>query len=95
MIYLSAMIHTTIGSFNTLQIAPYVGITNIFLLTLFILAMAPSTGGHLNPVITFSTMIAGLTGFSRGFLYLVGQTAGGALAGGLVRGSYGQHLTQL
>ena len=95
MIYLSAMIHTTIGSFDTLQVAPYVGITNTFLLSLFILAMAPATGGHINPVITFSTMVTGLTGFSRGILYMIGQTAGGALAGGLIRGSFGQTLTQL
>lgn len=89
------MIHTTIGSFDTLQVAPYVGITNIFLISLFIWAMAPATGGHVNPTITFATMLAGLTGFSRGVLYLIGQTAGGALAGGLVRGSFGQNLTQL
>lgn len=95
MIYLSAMIHTTIGSFDTLQVAPYVGITNTFLISLFILAMAPATGGHINPLITFSTVVTGLTGFSRGILYMIGQTAGGALAGGLVRGSYGQNLTQL
>jgi glycerol uptake facilitator-like aquaporin len=95
MTYLSAMIHTTIGSFDTLQVAPYVGITNIFLISLFIWAMGPSTGGHVNPTITFATMLTGLTGFSRGVLYLIGQTAGGALAGGLIRGSYGQNLTQL
>jgi len=89
------MIHTTIGSFNTLQAATYVGITNIFLISLFIWAMAPSTGGHVNPLITFSTMITGLTGFSRGLLYLIGQTAGGALAGGLIRGSYGNNLTEM
>ena len=95
MVYLSAMIHTTIDSFNTLQVAPYVGITNILLISLFIWAMAPSTGGHVNPLITFSTMITGLTGFSRGMLYLIGQTAGGALAGGLIRGSFGRDLTNL
>ncbi|KAG0645026.1 Aquaporin PIP-type [Hyphodiscus hymeniophilus] len=95
LVYLSAMIHTTIGSFNTLQAAPYVGITNIFLISLFIWAMAPSTGGHTNPLITFSTMVTGLTGFCRGTLYLIGQTAGAALGGGLIRGSYGRNLTQL
>ena len=95
MVYLSAMIHTTVGNFNTLQVAPYVGITNVFLISLFIWAMAPSTGGHINPSITFSTMITGLTGFSRGVLYLIGQTAGGALAGGLIRGSYGHNLTEM
>jgi glycerol uptake facilitator-like aquaporin len=95
MVYLSAMIHTTIGSFNTPQAAPYVGITNMFLISLFIWAMAPATGGHINPLITFSTMITGLTGFSRGLLYMIGQTAGAALAGGLIRGSFGHDLTKL
>jgi glycerol uptake facilitator-like aquaporin len=95
MAYLSAMIHTTIGSFDTLQVAPYVGITNIFLISLFIWGMAPATGGHINPAITFSTMTTGLTGFSRGILYIIGQTAGGAVAGGLIRGSFGHNLTEL
>ena len=95
LIYISAMIHTTIGSFNTTQAAAYVGVTNIFLIALFIYALAPASGGHVNPLITFTTMTTGLTAFSRGILYMVAQTAGGALAGGLVRGSYGRNLTIL
>ena len=89
------MIHTTIGSFQTTQAAAYAGVTNIFLLSLFIYAMAPSSGGHINPVITFATVMTGLTGFSRGVLYLIAQTAGAATAGGLIRGSYGRDLTKL
>jgi glycerol uptake facilitator-like aquaporin len=95
MIYLSAMVHTTIGNIDPNKVAPYVGITNIFVLGLFILAMAPETGVQLNPMITFATKLTGLTGFARAFLYLVGQTAGWALAGGLIRGSYGDNLTQV
>jgi glycerol uptake facilitator-like aquaporin len=87
--YLSAMIHTTIGSFDTPQAAAYVGVTNIILLSLFIYALAPASGGHMNPIITFTTMLGGLTGFSRGLLYLIAQTAGAAGAGGLIRGSFG------
>lgn len=93
--YLSAMVDTVIGSFHTQQAAAYAGITNIFLISLFIFAMAPSSGGHVNPTITFSTMTAGLTGFSRGVLYLIAQTAGAALAGGLIRGSLGNKLTKV
>jgi glycerol uptake facilitator-like aquaporin len=89
------MIHTTIGSFNTAQAAAYVGITNIFVLSLFIYALAPASGGHVNQLITFATMTAGLTTFSRGILYLIAQTAGAALAGGLIRGSFGRDLTKL
>ncbi|PVH85187.1 aquaporin-like protein [Cadophora sp. DSE1049] len=90
--YLSGMVDTVIGNFHTTQPAAYVGVTNIFLISLFIFAMAPSSGGHVNPVITFATMTAGLTGFSRGILYLVAQTAGAATAGALIRGSFGGKL---
>lgn len=89
------MIHTTIGSFGTKQGAAYAGITNVFVISLFIFAMAPSSGGHINPLITFTTMTTGLTGFSRGILYMVAQTGGAALAGGLIRGSFGSNLTKL
>ena len=92
--YLSAMIDTTIGNLGTMQVAGYVGVTNIFLLTLFIYALAPSSGGHVNPLISFTTMITGLTGFSRGILYMIAQTAGAGLAGGLIRGSFGPALTK-
>lgn len=91
--YVSAMIASTIKSFNTPQAASYVAVSNILLLTLFIYALAPASGGHVNPIITFATMCAGLTGFSRGILYMTAQTLGGAIAGGLVRGSLGTSLT--
>ena len=92
--YVSALIHITIGNLGTSQVAGYVGISNIFLLALFIYAISPASGGHVNPVITFATVTAGLTGFSRGVLYMVGQTLGAAIAGGLVRGSFGKDLTE-
>jgi len=95
MFYLTAMIHTTLGSFKTTQVAAYVGVTNIFLLSIFIYAVAPASGGHMNPFITFCTVTTGLTGFARGILYIIGQTAGAALAGALIRGSYGKDLTKL
>ena len=78
------MSDTTITNFGTSQAPAYVGVVNIFLLTLFIMAIAPGSGGqleqsgfkkpgglmeikgHINPLITFSTMVVGLTGFSRG-----------------------------
>lgn len=93
--YISALIDTTIGNFKTAQAAAYVGVTNIFLISLFIYALAPSSGGHVNPLITFTTVTTGLTAFSRGILYMIGQTAGAALAGGLIRGSFGHDLTVL
>ena len=62
----SAFIDVTIGNFNTPQIPAYVGVTNIVLLTLFIMAAAPGSGGHINPLISYSTLLTGLSGFSRG-----------------------------
>jgi glycerol uptake facilitator-like aquaporin len=87
------MITITIITSTTTQVAAYVGITNIFLLWLFISALAPVSGGHINPIITFATFLAGLTKFSRAVLYLIGQIAGAALAGGLIRGSLGEERT--
>jgi glycerol uptake facilitator-like aquaporin len=92
--YLSGLLFITIGSYGITQVGVYVGITNIFLLSLFIYAVSPGSGGHINPFITFTTMLAGLTGFARGILYMTAQTMGAALAGGLIRGSFGEALTQ-
>lgn len=107
--YLSGLIDISIANFGTSQAAAYVGISNVFLLTLFIMAAGPGSGGHVNPTITFATMVTGHTGFSRGrlkhtqgkqgcieklieplgILYLVGQTIGAAVAGGILRGVFG------
>ena len=87
--YLSGLIDTTITNFETKSVAAVAGVSNIFLLTLFIMAIAPGSGGHINPLISFCTMLCGLTSFARGILYLVGQTMGAALAGGILRGVFG------
>jgi len=91
--YTSGLIDTTIMNFNTSQLPAYAGVSNIFLLTLFIMGAGPGSGGHVNPLITLATVFTGLTGFSRGILYLIAQTVGGALAGGLLRGSFGRERT--
>ena len=93
--YTSGLIDTTIGNFGTSQAAAYAAVSSIFLLSFFILAIAPGSGGHINPIISFSTMITGLTGFSRGMLYLAAQTLGAALAGGALRGSFGQERASI
>jgi glycerol uptake facilitator-like aquaporin len=87
------MIDITLRNMGTQQVAGYVGISNIILVMLFIYALAPSSGGHVNPMITLATIWTGLTPFPRGVLYLVGQTCGAALAGGLIRGSLGPSLS--
>jgi glycerol uptake facilitator-like aquaporin len=66
----------------------------IFLPGLFIYALSPSSGGHVNPLITFATITTALTGFSRGSLYQIGQTQGAVIGGGLIRGSFGEELTK-
>lgn len=65
------------------------GITNMILLCLFIYALGPVSGSHLNPMITMSTFTARLTSFPRMVLYVTFQTAGGAIAGLLLRVSFG------
>lgn len=106
--YLSGLIDTSITNFGTTHGAAYVGLSNVFLLTLLIMAAGPGSGGHVNPTITFATMITGLTGLARGItapfeqwqgdtdhhylsavLYLIFQTIGAGIAGGLLRGSFG------
>lgn len=64
--YLSGLIDTSITNFDTTHGATYVGLSNVFLLTLLIMAAGPGSGGHVNPTITFATMITGLTGLARG-----------------------------
>eukprot|EP00250_Pteridium_aquilinum_P013779 c21569_g1_i1 orf=276-1412(+) len=60
-----------------------ISIIMFFCLSFFILAAAPASGGHLNPAITFATMLTGFSSPARTLLYVIGQTAGsvvGALA---------------
>lgn len=65
------------------------GITNIILLSLFIFTLGPVSGAHLNPLITMATFTARLTTFPRMVLYVAFQAAGGAIAGLLLRSTYG------
>jgi glycerol uptake facilitator-like aquaporin len=60
----------TLMNFGVTQsLAAYVGIFNAIFLSLFIYATATATGGHLNPMITFTTVLCGLTPVSRGRKY--------------------------
>ncbi|XP_004231447.1 uncharacterized protein [Solanum lycopersicum] len=52
-------------------------------LTILILAVFPVSGGHISPVITFSSALVGLISMSRAIIYIVAQCVGailGALA---------------
>ena len=92
LIYLTALSAETFGSFGSFgSYAPnWVGITNIFLVFLFIEANAVTSGGHLNRLISFSTMLTGLPPIPRAIAYMLGQTLGGAVARGLIRGTFGK-----
>ena len=87
---ISGLIDATIANTKAPASVPaYVGLSNIVLLSIFIMATAPGSGGHINPLITFATVITGLTPFSRGVLYMFGQLVGAATAGGILRGIFG------
>ncbi|KAK0392737.1 hypothetical protein NLU13_2232 [Sarocladium strictum] len=87
LVYVSGMTTGTLLSYGTKQIGAYIGIANIFLLATFIYATAPASGGHLNPMITFSVVLSGMCPVSRGVAYMLGQTAGAALGGGILLGA--------
>ncbi|KAL9080320.1 MAG: hypothetical protein Q9157_000907 [Trypethelium eluteriae] len=88
--YTSGLIDVTLANLQNPDAIPaYVGISNIVLLALFIYATAPGSGGHINPAISFSTFLTGLTTLSRAVCYMMGQLVGAGLAGGLLRGSLG------
>ncbi|KAE8446704.1 hypothetical protein EG329_011748 [Mollisiaceae sp. DMI_Dod_QoI] len=75
---------------NAAFIGPIVGgITNWFILTLFTFSFGAVSGAHFNPMITIATFCVRLSSLPRTILYIAFQTAGGALAGLLIRASYG------
>ncbi|KAK3328300.1 aquaporin-like protein [Cercophora scortea] len=88
-IYIGGQFGMTLMESGTTQITAYVGIFNTFLLATFIYATATATGGHLNPMITFATVLCGLTPVSRGTFLMTAQITGGILAGGLLLGTWG------
>ena len=75
---------------TTLFLGPAVGaVTNVVIISLYISAFGPVTGGHVNPLITMATFFARLTSLPRAVLYISFQLLGAALAGLLARASYG------
>jgi glycerol uptake facilitator-like aquaporin len=71
-------------------LGPLIGsIVNVFVLWISILAFGPITGGHLNPFITIATFCIRLTSLPRAILYVAFQLGGAALAGLLLRASWG------
>lgn len=81
----------TSGPFSTvIFLGPLVGgTTNIIFVSIAILCFGPITGGHLNPFLTIATFLIRLTSLPRAILYIGFQLAGAALAGLMMRASYG------
>ncbi|KIX01814.1 uncharacterized protein Z518_09541 [Rhinocladiella mackenziei CBS 650.93] len=81
----------TSGVFSAVTfLGPLVGACiNSILMSLLIYSFGAISGGHMNPLITLGTFFAGLTSLPRLVLYVAAQTAGGALAGLLLRASAG------
>ena len=65
------------------------GLGNWLFLTLFIFTFSNVSGSHLNPTITMATFFARLISFPRMVIYIFSQTAGGTLAGLMLRAAYG------
>ncbi|KAF5670050.1 Aquaporin PIP-type [Fusarium heterosporum] len=75
---------------NAIFIGPLIGgIINLILITLFITSFGAISGAHFNPLITFATFCARLCSLPRMILYIAFQISGGALAGLLIRASWG------
>ncbi|KAK8040641.1 aquaporin-like protein [Apiospora marii] len=79
----AATVHTAAAA------AGYVGLWSAGLLAVLVAATAPGSGGHLNPMVTLSTVLCGLCPLSRGVIYVAFQMVGAAIAGGCFLGSWG------
>ncbi|KAJ8102406.1 aquaporin-like protein [Lipomyces tetrasporus] len=93
-VYIMAMMSITVVNFQSPYLPAYAGVVGAIYISLFIYGTAAASGGHLNPMITFSTLLAGLTEFPRAVLYILAQTAGAVLAGGMIRGCLGKATTE-
>ncbi|KAI3718346.1 hypothetical protein L6452_19213 [Arctium lappa] len=73
-----------ISSFETQTKTPNVlmSILIAITITILLLAVCPISGGHMNPVISFSAALVGLISLSRAFIYILAQCVG-ALLGAL------------
>jgi hypothetical protein len=94
-VYISGLVAAGLGPLvkatNLGPVAPaaFGIIVNMLLISLFIFAAGPVSGGHFNPLITMSTFAARLSIFPRTLLYIIFQSLGAVVAGSLVRASLG------
>jgi glycerol uptake facilitator-like aquaporin len=62
-----------------------IAVAQFIIVAFFILATAKATGGHLNPMISAATMVAGLTSPVRALLYVCAQVVGAIVGAGLLK----------
>lgn len=95
LVYTSGLVAVGLGplvqatSLGPVAPAAFGSIVNLLLISLFIFAAGPVSGGHLNPLITMSAFAARLAIFPRTLLYISFQSVGAVVAGYLVRASLG------
>jgi len=83
LVFLAGLVGTSLGPYitpNSLQARLALGLSNWIVITLFVYAAAPASGGHLSPFITMSTFTSGLSTLPRSALYIIAQLIG-ALTG--------------
>lgn len=94
-VYTSGLVAAGLGplvkatSLGPVAPAAFGALVNWVLISLFITAGGPISGGHFNPLITISTFAARLSIFPRTILYVAFQCVGAVIAGYLVRASLG------
>ncbi|KAK0613174.1 aquaporin-like protein [Immersiella caudata] len=89
LVFVSGQIGATLMSYETNRIGLYIIVVNTLLLSVFIYATAPASGGHVNPMITFSTLLTGLCPLPRAIIYMCAQIAGSSVGGGVLLGVLG------
>jgi aquaporin TIP len=72
--FLGLMLFSLFGNSVTPEFAPA---GNGLILAVLIYITANVSGGHLNPAVTFATMITGHISLLKGFLYWIAQISGG------------------
>lgn len=70
-----------ISSYETHTKTPNLIMAFLIALTISVLVLAtsPISGGHINPVVTFSAALVGIISFSRAIIYILAQCTGAAL----------------
>jgi len=71
-----------------------IAVCHFFVLMLFIFSFAAPSGGHMNPLITFSTVLTGHTPLARGVVYVPAQLLGAVLGSLVMRAALPEATTR-